>query len=69
VATVYNGIKLEDFTFRQAHKDYLLFFGRIHHDKGTHEAIQIAKKFGMKLIIAGMMRIFLHLNILFQIIN
>lgn len=56
VATVYNGIRVEDFIFHKNVGGYLLFFGRIHHDKGTHEAIRIAKKFGMKLIISGIIQ-------------
>lgn len=56
VATIYNGIKEQDFTFRQKQGDYLLYFGRIHHDKGTYESIQIAKKAGMKLIISGIIQ-------------
>jgi len=36
--------------------DYLLFFGRMHKDKGAKEAIQIAKAFGMKLIMAGIVQ-------------
>jgi len=53
IATVYNGINVADFTLRKAVGEYLLYFGRIHPDKGTHEAIQIAKRFNMRLIIAG----------------
>jgi glycosyltransferase involved in cell wall biosynthesis len=56
VGTVYNGIQTEDFTFRESIGDYLLFFGRIHRDKGTWEAIQIAKKAGMRLIISGIIQ-------------
>jgi len=56
VATVYNGVKVEEFTYHEAIGDFLLYFGRIHHDKGTFEAIQIAKKFGMKLIISGIIQ-------------
>ena len=56
VATVYNGINPGDFTFREKHGDYLLFFGRIHPEKGTLEAIKIAKKAGMKLIISGLIQ-------------
>lgn len=56
IATVYNGIKVEQFTYCEAADDYLLYFGRIHHDKGTHEAIQIAKKSGMKIIISGIIQ-------------
>jgi glycosyltransferase involved in cell wall biosynthesis len=53
VGTVYNGIDLSDFTFRDTPGDYLLFIGRIHHEKGCAEAIQIAKAAGKRLIIAG----------------
>jgi len=56
IATVYNGLILENFTLNEHGGNYLLFFGRIHHDKGTYESIQIAKKFGMKLIISGIVQ-------------
>ncbi|MFN4762370.1 glycosyltransferase family 4 protein [Gillisia sp. Q332] len=56
VATVYNGINTGEFTFCPQPKDYLLFFGRIHPDKGTYEAIQIAKQSGRKLIISGLIQ-------------
>lgn len=55
-ATVYNGINIAQFTFCSTPKDYLLFFGRIHPDKGTYEAIQIAVKAGRKLIISGLIQ-------------
>lgn len=57
IATVYNGIKAEDFTYREKPKgNYLLFFGRIHPDKGVWEAIQISIKSKRKLIIAGIIQ-------------
>ncbi len=56
IATVYHGIDLESFTFKDRCGDYLLFFGRIHPDKGTVEAIEIAKKFGMKIVLAGIVQ-------------
>lgn len=56
VDTVYHGINLEQFTFKQETGDYLLFFGRLHHDKGAKEAIEIAKSFGKKLIMAGIIQ-------------
>lgn len=56
IATIYNGINEKNFTFREKHGNYLLFFGRIHHEKGAYESIQIAKKFGMKLIISGLVQ-------------
>jgi len=56
VANVYHGIDISQFTFQQRPGDYLLFFGRIHIDKGAGEAIEIAKKSGMKLIMAGIIQ-------------
>lgn len=56
VATVYNGIDSRSFTLKEKPCDYLLYFGRIHRDKGTWEAIQIAKKAKMKLIISGLVQ-------------
>ncbi len=56
LATVYNGIDVSAFEFVSSPEDYLLYFGRIHHDKGTAEAITIAKKSGRKLIIAGIIQ-------------
>ena len=56
LATVYNGLKTEDFTYNPIPQDYLLFLGRIHPDKGTAAAIEIAKKTKRKLIIAGIIQ-------------
>jgi glycosyltransferase involved in cell wall biosynthesis len=52
-ATVYHGIALDEFTPRAEHGDYLVFFGRIHPDKGVAEAIELARRVGMRLVIAG----------------
>lgn len=56
IATVYHGIALEEYPFTQQPEDYLLFFGRIHHDKGVWEAIQLAKATKSQLIIAGIIQ-------------
>ena len=56
LATVYNGLRVEEFTLNEKPEDYLLFLGRIHPDKGTAEAITIAKKANCKLIIAGIIQ-------------
>ncbi len=56
MATVYNGINPEEFGFEPHPDDYLLFFGRIHPEKGTLEAIEIARKAGRKLIISGLIQ-------------
>ncbi len=56
VATVYNGLNVADFDFNDKPDDYLLYFGRIHPDKGTSEAIQIALKSKRRLLIAGIIQ-------------
>ncbi len=56
IANIYHGIQKEKFQFVEKPKDYLLFFGRIHPDKGTYDAIQIAKRTKKKLIIAGIIQ-------------
>ena len=53
IATVYNGINIEQFSFCPNPKDYLLFFGRIHPEKGAWDAIQVAKRANKKIILAG----------------
>lgn len=55
-ATIYNGIDPDLFTLNTDPQDYLLFFGRICHEKGAHTAIEIARKSGRKLIIAGIIQ-------------
>lgn len=55
-ATVYHGIPVEQFPFSAAPGRYLLFFGRIHPDKGAAEAIELARRAGLPLIIAGIIQ-------------
>jgi glycosyltransferase involved in cell wall biosynthesis len=56
LATVYNGIRLEDCTFNAVPDTYLAFVGRIHPDKGVHLAIDVAVQSGRRLIIAGIIQ-------------
>ena len=56
IATVYNGIDEKNFTYNPKPNDYLLFFGRIHPEKGTYESIQIAKRAKKRLIISGLIQ-------------
>ena len=55
VATVYNGIDVSTYNFYEKPQDqpYLAFLGRISPEKGTHLAIEIAKRSGWRLKIAG----------------
>lgn len=55
-ATIHHGIELSQFNFVGTPGDYLLFFGRIHPDKGTHQAIEVAKRAGIPLVIAGIVQ-------------
>jgi len=56
LGTVYNGLNSTEFEFIPVPGDYLLFFGRIHPDKGTAEAIKIALQSKRKLVIAGIIQ-------------
>jgi glycosyltransferase involved in cell wall biosynthesis len=52
-ATVHHGIDVAAFPFRAAEGRALVAFGRIHPDKGTAEAIEIARRVGRPLVICG----------------
>jgi glycosyltransferase involved in cell wall biosynthesis len=57
IATVYHGINLDQFDFNADPRgDYLLYYGRIHPDKGTKEAVEIARALHKRLIIAGIIQ-------------
>ncbi len=53
VGTVLHGIDTDSFSFQQTPEDYLLFLGRFTDGKGPLQAIEIAKRVGMKLILAA----------------
>ncbi len=53
VATVYNGIRLQDFTFRERPGSYLAYLGRICPEKGVHHALEVARRTGLPLLLAG----------------
>jgi glycosyltransferase involved in cell wall biosynthesis len=54
IATVYNGINLDIYPFPDNPKrQYLLFLGRVCHDKGTADSIDIAEQLALPLKIAG----------------
>ena len=56
IATIHHGIDVTQFAFANAEGEYLLFFGRIHPEKGVAEAIKVARRVGMKLVIAGIVQ-------------
>jgi glycosyltransferase involved in cell wall biosynthesis len=53
VGTVHNGLDLSKYHPAKKAGQHLVWIGRICHDKGTREAIEVAKKTGLKLILAG----------------
>ncbi|WP_109808905.1 glycosyltransferase family 4 protein [Sphingosinithalassobacter portus] len=55
-ATIHHGIRIEDFAFDARGSDDLLFFGRIHPDKGAAEAIAVAKAAGLRLHLYGIVQ-------------
>jgi glycosyltransferase involved in cell wall biosynthesis len=56
LATIHHGIDTDAFSLHPAPGGYLLFFGRIHPDKGAVEAIEVAIRVGMPLIMAGIVQ-------------
>jgi glycosyltransferase involved in cell wall biosynthesis len=55
-ATVYHGVDLEGLPFDPDGGDGLVAFGRIHPDKGTHTAIEIARRAGRRLTLCGIVQ-------------
>jgi glycosyltransferase involved in cell wall biosynthesis len=53
IDTVFNGVDTTLYDFRQQPGEYLLFSGRVVHDKGVHNAIALSQKAGLPLKIAG----------------
>jgi len=56
VATIHHGIDMRAFTLRATVGEYLLFFGRMHPDKGALEAIEVADRAGLPLVMAGVIQ-------------
>jgi glycosyltransferase involved in cell wall biosynthesis len=57
IATIHHGIDTGNFTYNaDPAGDYMLYYGRIHPDKGTKEAVEIAMALDMPLIIAGIIQ-------------
>jgi glycosyltransferase involved in cell wall biosynthesis len=55
-ATIHHGIDTTAFDVVTEPGDHLLYFGRIHPDKGTAHAIEVARRTGRRLDIAGIIQ-------------
>jgi glycosyltransferase involved in cell wall biosynthesis len=55
-ATIHHGIDIDAFAIHPSPGEHLLFFGRIHPDKGTAQAIEVARRCGRRLDIAGIIQ-------------
>ncbi len=55
-ATIHHGVDVASFALHPSPADHLLFFGRIHPDKGTAVAIEVARRAGRPLVIAGIVQ-------------
>lgn len=55
-ATIHHGIPVDCFDFDPVGSEDLLYFGRIHPDKGTREAIAVASRAGRRLHIYGIVQ-------------
>ncbi|MCP9485579.1 MAG: glycosyltransferase family 4 protein [Gaiellaceae bacterium MAG52_C11] len=56
LATIHHGIDTDAFSLHATPGGYLLFFGRIHPHKGAVEAIDVAERAGIPLILAGIVQ-------------
>jgi glycosyltransferase involved in cell wall biosynthesis len=56
LATIHHGIDTDAFALHPAPGRYLLYFGRIHPDKGTVEAIDVAAQCELPLVVAGIVQ-------------
>ncbi len=56
LCTIHHGIDTDAFPLVTSPGGYLLFFGRIHPHKGTAEAIAVARRVGLPLVIAGIIQ-------------
>jgi glycosyltransferase involved in cell wall biosynthesis len=55
-ATIHHGIEVDKFPFDPAGSEDLLFFGRIHPDKGAGQAIRAARATGRRLVMCGLVQ-------------
>lgn len=53
LGVVYHGIDVTEYEFSANHEGYLVWLGRITEKKGILDAVEVAKRVGKKLVLAG----------------
>lgn len=53
ISTIYHGMDYSDIKFNDKPEDYLAVIGRVSAEKGTHIAVEVARKLKKKLYIVG----------------
>jgi glycosyltransferase involved in cell wall biosynthesis len=53
LGTIHNAVDVGVLPFRKEKDDYALFLGRFNPDKGPHIAIEVARRLGIRLLMAG----------------
>lgn len=53
VGTVYNSVDLSKYPFREEKENYLFWIGRFNDEKAPHLAVEVAKKLGKRIVLAG----------------
>ena len=56
VANIPNALDLEHYPCKPHRGDYLLFLGRMNHEKGAHRGVAVAMELGLPLKLAGKVR-------------
>ena len=60
IGTVHHALDIPAFTFRETPGDYLLFLGRFTAGKGVLQAIEIARRAGIRLVLAAAENDYFH---------
>lgn len=55
VGTIYNGVDTNVYTYREDKEDYIFFIGRMNPEKGSHVAVEVAKRTGKKMVMVSKM--------------
>ncbi|MGZ4145944.1 MAG: glycosyltransferase family 4 protein [Actinomycetota bacterium] len=50
---VYNGIAVDRYPFRADKEDFLLYVGRVNHEKGPDVAVEVARRTGVRLVMVA----------------